>query len=125
MKRFSVFLVIMVCLLTMGLIFVSCDDGSTGGGGGGGSSSLPDTRWTDGGSYILVFSDSSNWILNANYASNCASGNYTVSGNNVTLTCTYENTSVFSIISQGDITKLKFKNSTTLEDENGRSWVKL
>jgi len=30
-KRFSVFLVILVCLLTLGLAFVSCDDGSTGG----------------------------------------------------------------------------------------------
>ena len=37
MKRLSVFLIILACLLTLGLAFVSCDDGDTGGEGGGDS----------------------------------------------------------------------------------------
>ena len=124
MKKFSVFLVILICLLTLGLVFVSCDDGSTGSGGGGGTSSLPGTLW-EYSTYTLKFIDSSNWSLDG-YAPNCASGYYSVSGNTVTVTCTYENTGVFNgVIGQGETGKLKFKNSTTLEDENGRSWVKL
>lgn len=36
MKKRLIFLGMLVCLLALGLVFVSCDNGSTSGGGGGG-----------------------------------------------------------------------------------------
>jgi hypothetical protein len=119
-KRFSVFLAALVIILAFGLAFVSCDDGSTGGGG---STSLPGTSWKND-IYTLNFIDSSNWSLDG-YADNCASGYYSVSGNTVTVTCTYENTSIYNgVIEQGETGKLQFQDSKTLKDERGRSWVK-
>jgi len=56
-KKFSVFLVILVCLLTLGLVFVSCDDGSTGGGDGDNNGSSGDEGYTKGWPPNNVLSD--------------------------------------------------------------------
>ena len=84
MKRFSFVLAILALALTFGLVFASCDNGTTGGGN---TSRVQGTYYTSDGFGSFVFTGSNFTIYFLGLPLD--RGTFTVSGDTVTLTFTY------------------------------------
>ena len=95
MKKITAFLVMLVCLFTLGLGLVSCDSGGGSGSSGGGGSTSVVGKWTateteEGITAIITldFRANSTYILSVTvmgYTETIESGTYSVSGNKITL----------------------------------------